>query len=340
VAGRRHLWRQRFPDGQPEQVTFGPTEEDGIAMAPDGRSLITSIFTQQSTVWVHDAHGDRALSSQGYAEGTPPVFSSDGKHLYYLLRRDSPASPAELWRADLPSGKSEVVVPGVSIREYDFRRDEKEVVFSTQPAGQPSQLWIAPLDRSAPPRRITAGGESNPRFGPNNEVLFRLTDGTAYYLGGVKRDGTGLRKILPGRVLGIHDISPDRRTIIIDAVVPGDPNLISPPTLAVPLDGGPVQRICDGLCTGTWSPDGRYFYVEIAVASRDNPIGRTAAIPIPPGKTLPPLPPEAVHQPAEWAKISGVKIVEHDGIAPGPNPSTYAYVKPSVHANLFRIPLR
>ncbi len=340
VTGRRHLWHQRFPDGQPEQVTFGSSEEDGVAMAPDGHSLITSIFTQQNTVWVHDAHGDRALSSQGYAEATPPVFSSDGKHLYYLLRRDSPESPAELWRADLPSGKSEVVVPGISMREYDVSNDEKEVVFPIQPAGQPSQLWIAPLDRSAPPRRITAGGESNPHFGPGNEVFFRLTDGTAYYLGAMKRDGTGQRKVLPGRVLGIHDISPDHRFITIDAVVPGDPNLTSPPTLAVPLDGGPVQRICAGACTATWSPDGRYFYVEIANATRDNPIGRTAAIPIPPGKTLPPLPPSAVHQPAEWAKVPGVKIVEHDNIAPGLNPSTYAYVKPSVHANLFRIPLR
>jgi serine/threonine protein kinase len=339
VSGRRHLWRQRFPDGQPERITSGATEEDGIAITPDGGSLITSIFTRQNTVWIHDAHGDRALSSQGYAEGTPPVFSSDGRHLYYLLRRDSPESPAELWRADLVSGKSELVVPGVSMREYDIANDEKEVAFSIQPAGQPSQLWMAPLDRSGPPRRIAAGGESDPHFGPNNEVLFRFTDGTAYYLGSVKRDGTGLRKVLPGRVLGIHGISPDRRFIIIDAVVPGDPNHISPPTLAVPLDGGPVQRICDGLCTATWSPDGRYFYVETATASRENPIGRTAAIPVPPGKTLPSIPPATVRQPAEWARIPGVEIVEHDAIAPGPNPSTYAYVKPSVHANLFRIPL-
>ena len=32
-----HIWRQRFPDGRREQLTFGPTEEEGIAVAPDGR---------------------------------------------------------------------------------------------------------------------------------------------------------------------------------------------------------------------------------------------------------------------------------------------------------------
>ena len=38
-----HIWRQRFPDGEPEQVTSGPTEEEGIAMAADGRSLVTAV---------------------------------------------------------------------------------------------------------------------------------------------------------------------------------------------------------------------------------------------------------------------------------------------------------
>jgi DNA-binding winged helix-turn-helix (wHTH) protein len=65
VAGSHHLWRQRFPDGEPEQITFGVTEEDGVAVAPGGRSLITSIGMRQSALWIHDAQGDRELSSQG-----------------------------------------------------------------------------------------------------------------------------------------------------------------------------------------------------------------------------------------------------------------------------------
>jgi hypothetical protein len=42
LEGRSHLWRQRFPDGSPEQITFGPTEEEGVAVEKTGRSLITS----------------------------------------------------------------------------------------------------------------------------------------------------------------------------------------------------------------------------------------------------------------------------------------------------------
>ena len=34
---------RRFPNGAPEQITFDPTEEEGIAVAPDGNSLVTSV---------------------------------------------------------------------------------------------------------------------------------------------------------------------------------------------------------------------------------------------------------------------------------------------------------
>ncbi len=339
VADRYHLWRQRFPDGQPEQITFGSTEEEGVAMAPDGRSLITSIITSQSSVWIHDSRGERALSSEGYAAQYPPVFSRDGKRLYYLLRHDSPESPAELWRADVDSRKTEVVLPGVSIFTYDLSDDEKEVVFSRHPAGRPSQLWIAPLDRSTPPRRISANGEDIPHFGPKNEVLFFLTDGKAYYLAAMARDGSNVRKIVPYRVLNVDNMSPDRRFIKIGAPLPGAPNLSEPPDLALPLEGGPPQRICDGICSVAWSPDGRYFYVKLAPASRTDPAGKTVVLHVPPGATLPPLPPGKNRRPENWAKLPGAQIVDRADITPGMNPSIYAYIKSSVHANLFRIPL-
>src|SRR4030095_15965012 len=57
VNGVSHLWRQRFPDGMPEQMTFGPTEEVGVAIAPDGRSIVTSVGQRRREMWLHDAHG-------------------------------------------------------------------------------------------------------------------------------------------------------------------------------------------------------------------------------------------------------------------------------------------
>lgn len=340
VAGRNHLWRERFPDGQPQQITFGATEESGIAMARDGRSLITSIFNEQSAVWIHDSRGERALSTEGYAADTPPVFSHDGKRVYYLLRHDSPASPAELWRTNIESGKSEAALPAVSIQNYDISPEEREVVFSTQPAGKPSELWIAALDRSLPPRRIAANGEDLPHFGPNHEIVFRQTEGTAYYVAAMNADGSDVRRIFPSRVLNVRGTSPDRRVLMIDAALPGLTKLNAPAAYALPLTGGPPKWICDGICEVSWSPDGRYFYVETVSESRENPAGQTVAIRVPAGAIFPAEPPGEVLRPENWARLPGATPVEHARIGPGRDPSVYAYVKSSTQANLFRIPLR
>ena len=81
-GGRFHIWRQRFPGGEPEQVTSGPTEEEGIAMARDGRSFLTSVGTQYWTIWIHDAKGEHQMSSEGDAFST--TFSRDGTKVVLL----------------------------------------------------------------------------------------------------------------------------------------------------------------------------------------------------------------------------------------------------------------
>lgn len=78
-----HIWRQRFPSGEPEQVTSGPTSQESVEVAADGKSLITSVGSKDSTVWLRDMEGDHQISSEGNA--TAPSFSWDGNSLYYLM---------------------------------------------------------------------------------------------------------------------------------------------------------------------------------------------------------------------------------------------------------------
>src|ERR1700724_2494315 len=80
VGGRSHLWRQRLPDGGPEQITFGPSEDGGIALGSDGRSLVPSVGTRRSALWIHDASGERAILSEGYA--VAPHLSRDGRRVF------------------------------------------------------------------------------------------------------------------------------------------------------------------------------------------------------------------------------------------------------------------
>ena len=87
-GGKFHIWRQRFPDGTPEQVTSGPTEEEGIALAADGKSLITSVGIKDSTVWVHDPQGEHQISSEGVRRCTAILSGFPKAVLSALLRTD------------------------------------------------------------------------------------------------------------------------------------------------------------------------------------------------------------------------------------------------------------
>lgn len=342
VEGNHHLWRQRFPKGEPEQITNGLTEEEGIAVAPDGRSLITSIGMRQSAVWVHDARGDRPVSSEGYAPaiwqsglfGSLPTFSRDGTSLFYLSRA-SPEAAIELWRTDLQSGKRENVAPGFSMLEYDVSTDGKEVVFSTRPPGKASQIWLATLDRRSPPQLVASSGENSPHLGPEGRILYRLSDGKTHYLAQMKRDGSGRSKVAPYPIGNIETISPDRRWIV--SIMPS-PEARGGGSMAVPIDGGPPRRICADVCPVRWAPDGKFLYLDVQRASRTS-AGKTLAIPIPPGETFPDLPASGIRGLDDTAAFPGSRLIDGWGISPGPDPSIFAYIKTTVHRNLFRIPL-
>src|ERR1700685_149149 len=95
-----HIWRQRFPDGKPEQVTSGATEEQGISFAADGKSFVTSVGETQSSLWIHDSKGERQITFEGYAY--LPSFSPDASRLFYLQRSTANRHfvSGELWTVD------------------------------------------------------------------------------------------------------------------------------------------------------------------------------------------------------------------------------------------------
>lgn len=335
VNRQYHLWRQRFPAGEPEQITSGPTEEEGVAVAADGRSLITSVGMRQEEVWIHDARGERQLTSQGQVPASEesagfsytPTFSRDGKSLFYL-RRESPAGATELWRADLESEKSAKVVPGFSILEYDISTDGREVVFSAQ-SGQTLQIWLAAMEQDARPQLVSASGADSPHFGPDGEILFRLAVGNTHYLARMNRDGSARSKVVPYGIGNVEYISPDRRWIT--AISPLSDG--SGGTLAVPTAGGPPRIISPRGVPAVWGPDGKFFYVYVRGEQK------TAAIPVPAGETLPKLPPSGISRLDDLAVFPGSRVIDGYRSSPGTDPSIYAYVKTTAHRNLFRISL-
>ncbi len=337
VAGQSHIWRQRFPNGNPEQITYGPAEEEGIAVEPDGRSIITSVGIHESSIWIHDGHGDRSLSSEGEVAATidhPPLFSPDGKTLYYLLRR-APANPgAELWRVNVESGASEAVFPGVAMVFYDVSPDGHLVVYQTGNRGT-SELWLAPIGRDGPAKLIANSGESEPHFGPNGEIFFRFSERNFNYLGRMNPDGSGRSRVFQVPINVFRTISPGKRWVGV-AAKRADGRGIG--EFAFPVDGGAPVLLCSTFCWSTWSPNGNFLYIPVEFASRTSP-GRSLAIPLGPGETLPKFPPGGIEPGSDASIFPGARIVDRAELVPSPDPSRYAYVNSAVHRNLYRISL-
>jgi serine/threonine protein kinase len=336
VGSSSHLWRQKFPDGTPEQITFGPTEEEGLAIAPDGRSLVTSVGTRLSAIWIHDATGERAISSEGYAFA--PRLSLDGTRAFYLLMRDATESSAELRSMDLVSGKTDSVLPGVLVKshrslfgshtDYDISRDEKEVAFTTTESDGESRIWLASLDRRTPPRQIARGGDQV-SFGADGDLVFRSLEENTNMLVRIKKDGSGRERITTAPVLHKFAVSPDGEWVIVFS--PGAGGDAAAETVAIPVHGGAPRRICSDNCPGVWSADGRFFYLTIG--------GQTLALPVPYGKSLPEVPVSGIRSVDSGVELPGARVIEHGPLSPGPDPSTYVFAKTDLQRNLFRIRL-
>jgi Tol biopolymer transport system component len=332
VHGKNHLWRQHFPRGTPEQITLGPTGEEGIALAADGRSAITSIGTMQEALWVKDARGARALTSEGSASNAR--FSSDGKRVYYLLRRGSELSATELWVTDVDSGAADRLVPGFFIDSYDISDDERQAVFAVKPPEKAAQLWLAQLDRRTAPRQITADGSDMPSFGPAGEVIFRSTEEHHNFVFRMDPDGSRRAKVASYPISNVLGVSTDRRWLA--TLVPVSEGMVREATVGIPIDGGAPVRMCAGACFPRWGPDGKYLYVAAQSS------GYTS-IPLKKGNMFPDVTPSEIQAMVEGNAMKSRDSVSfpmtHPGFAPSIEPAVYAFIRTTVHRNLFRIPL-
>jgi len=341
--GAFHIWRQRFPDGQPEQITSGPAEEEGIAMAPDGRSFITSVGVRQAAVWVHDSSGERQISLEGYS--CDPKFTPDGKNLLYRIVQGALlTSQSELRVVDLDSGHNEPLLPGFAVTgawagygAYDISPDGQEVVVAAPDHEGKHRLWLAPLDRRSPPRQIPNVEGELPVFGLGGEVFFRAVEGVSAFAYRVLKDGTGLRKAIEQPVAMISSISPDGHWLVVKL-----PGTMGSSTTAFPLRGGAPVPICAGIASESlvrWSPDGRLIFISLPYSGGGTLGGNTHIVSLPPGGALPRIPAGGFRSEAEITKLPGARHIDAFHVAPSPTPGVYAFSRESVQRNLYRIPL-
>jgi serine/threonine protein kinase len=332
-----HIWRQVFSASgdlaEPDQITSGPTQEEGIAMAADGRSFITAVGLDQSSVWVHGAKGDRQVSLEGHAY--QPRFTPDGKRLVYAVLKSASPDLNELWIAETNSGLNEPLFPGFLIAmrvitsTYDISPDGRQVVMQAVDRQGKNRLWVAPLDRRSPPWQILDIEGDGPLFVANSEIVFRAREGAYGYAYRIRADGTGRRKASEHPVIETEGISPDGKWLVVYARAhPGDETAGG--TLALPLDGGPPVQVYGTSLRARWSPDGRLLFLMLHHL--------TYVVPLPPGRMLPSIPQGGFRSEQEIANLPGAQRIDIQDVTPGPTPDVYAFSRETVQRNLYRIP--
>jgi len=316
-------------------MTSGPTEEEGLAMAPDGRSFITAVGLTQSSVWLHDEAGDRQVSLEGYA--VAPKFTPDRKRLLYQVRK---GAASELWMAELDSGRSEPLLPGVAVamalggssggftKAFDVSPDGRQVVVASPDNGGKFRLWIAPLDRRAPPRQIHDIEGSEPVFGATGEIFFRNVERTSAFLYRVREDGSELRKAFDTPIVSLMGESPDRNWLVLGTARGG--------FAILRIDGGaPLQTPITGRTLLRWSGDGKHLFLNRTLTTRD----KTYVFPLTPGRPLPESFIDGLPSEQDIVQLPGVRVIASTDVVPGRTADTYAFTRESVQRNLYRIPV-
>ena len=344
--GGFHVWRQRFPEGTPQQLTpSGASEEEGLAIMPDGKSFITTSGTQQSVIWINgDKTGEKQITSEGYS--FLPSLSPDGKKVYYLQRTSKAHSyfSGELCVSDVATGAAERLFPGLVLSHFSISQDGKKVVFATEQGQTGSGIWIGWLDRTQAPRQLTFGGEYRAFFGRPGEILYQGNQVPAKIMR-ISEDGRGPEVVSDLPILQLQSVSPDAQWAVVGAAQShghGDRNTLS---MAVPLEGGAPITVCGSCTLGfgaarssapllSWSVDGKWVYISLL----HFPFGsrKTAVIPIQPG-TAPPDFTNGFASEEDFRRIPGARLINQADVPTGMSSNYFVSTHRSVKANLFRI---
>lgn len=336
---RFHIWRQRFPDGKPEQVTFGASQEEGITISPDGRSLVTAVASRQRPVWFHDSSGDRQISLEAY--GRQPMFYAGGSRVYYIAKRADTAgrSDGELWVSDLDSGRNAAVLPGFNIANFDISEDGRLLVCAWNSNGKP-EVWLTSLDHRSPPKQIPGVETVWALLGPPGEVYFLSRQGSTQLLFRIREDGSGVQKLKPEvPIVEIHSLSADSRWITGLGPVPGKE--AGSFEFSYSTTGRNALPLCNPPCRAEFAHDGKSVYFELSEGwMTGGAIGRTYVLPTRGAGMFPNLPAGGFQTEAEIAAAPGAHLIEAADVRPGPSSGVYVFSREVVQRNLYRIPLQ
>jgi eukaryotic-like serine/threonine-protein kinase len=345
-GGAFHVWRQRYPNGTPEQITFGPTEQEGTALTPDGKYLITSMGLQHASIALRDASGERQLTSEGFA--MLPTMLPAGDRMFYLLRTGSRGyASGELWSLNLTTGEKQRALPGRVMAEYSISADGRRVVFTS--AGRPSDdgIWIADLDRHTSPRQLTHGDQFRAFFGGHGEIVYIGAQAAARYLYRMREDGSGVQQIHPQPIKNLFTVSPDGQWAVV--YLPERATGGGSALQLISLRGAAPMTACeDCVFLGfgpnriqgspiNWSLDGRSLFVSLQYFGLGT--AKTVVLPYRSDVPLAALWPRGLRSEHDVAANPGAIVINEANVFPAASTAAHLSWTRTTQSNLYRVRL-
>ena len=271
------LWIVR--DGLPPRKLEGSRVEGmlGVAAAPDGRLIATSIESGKVNLFLmnEDGSGRTQLTRDGSANRSP-VVTRDGKWLIYL---SSATLGWEICRMSLDGSSSKVLATTSSPSTYiDVSPDSKRIVFEDLFSGKSSNqhegffsLVSVPIDGGA---RTRLGSEAFglPAFSRDGSTLAgMLRDETGrYYVATTPAAGGTPTKLMPWAfsTYSMARWSADDRGVVVNTVDNDRANL-----WLIPVDGSPRRKLTNfdehTIFAFAPLPDGKGWLLSRGDLSRD-----------------------------------------------------------------------
>ncbi len=181
------VWKLPLDGGEARQVTTLPLDVEGFLLAPDGRLVVAvEVFPDADTLEQTRERLDEVEKRQATGRIFDRLFVrhwdtwKDGRRCHLLALSAAGGDPVDLMKgieADVPSK------PFGGMEEVCCTPDGQAVVFSMGDAGREEawstrhNLYLAPLDGSAPPKCLTEGNRAwltNPVFSPDGRWLAYL----------------------------------------------------------------------------------------------------------------------------------------------------------------------
>jgi Tol biopolymer transport system component len=251
------------------------TRVQGFAWLPDGSGLVYSTARGSTMLYPPDFHlrqiridgtGDRQLTFGDHSYVEPDVDGS------WRLVAAQTIGRSDIWKFPVTGTPAANTRDGVRITRQtgqvqvpSVSPDEREVVFVSDTGGH-SNLWIARTDGTEM-RPITfetdrAVAIGLPVWSPRGDwIAFVRSDNSRAATWGVRPDGSGLRRLVPGWG---PCWSADGRWLYYWRLE-GDSRGVE----RIPIDGGPTESVRQGgeLSVPAISPDGRTLFLAQSAAA-------------------------------------------------------------------------